>query len=87
MARSARDCALLLAAIAGADPKDSTALLESLPDYAGLADQGVKGFRIGVDPTWNSDDVDPTVQAALSQAVEVFRALGATDVSPANSSG
>jgi amidase len=40
----------------------------------------VKGFRIGVDPTWNSDDVDPAVQATLAQAVEVFRALGATIV-------
>lgn len=77
MARSARDCALLLATIAGADPKDPTALLESVPDYAGLAGQGVNGLRIGVDPTWNSDDVDPAVQATLEQAVEVFRALGA----------
>ncbi|WP_028004412.1 amidase [Sinorhizobium meliloti] len=80
MARSARDCALLLATIAGADSKDPTSLLESLPDYVGLADQGVKGFRIGVDPTWNTDDVDPAVQATLAEAVEVFRALGATIV-------
>lgn len=80
MARSAKDCALLLATIAGADPEDPTALLAPVPDYAGQADHGVKGFRIGVDPAWNSTDVDPAVQATLAHAAEVFRALGATIV-------
>jgi amidase len=80
MARNAMDCALLLATISGADPKDPTALLDPVPDYAGLADQGARGLRIGVDPAWNSDDVDPAVQTALVQATEVFRALGATIV-------
>lgn len=80
MARNAMDCALLLATISGADPKDPTALLDPVPDYAGLAGQGARGLRIGVDPAWNSDDVDPAVQTALAQATEVFRALGATIV-------
>jgi amidase len=78
MARSAIDCALLLAAIAGPDPKDPTALLAPVPDYARLARQQIKGLRIGVDPEWNDDDVDPAVQTVLSQTVEIFRSLGAT---------
>lgn len=80
MARSAMDCALLLAAIAGSDPKDPTALLDPVPDYAGQAGQGVRGLRIGIDPAWNGNDVDPAVQAVLSQAAEVFRSLGAVIV-------
>jgi amidase len=77
MARSAGDAAALLAAIAGGDPNDPTALLDPVPDYLTAVGQGVRGLRIGVDPAWNSDDVDATIQAMLSDAVEAFRALGA----------
>jgi amidase len=77
MARSAADAAAMLAAIAGGDPNDPTALLDPVPDYLAAAGQGVRGLRIGVDPTWNSDDVDATIQAVLSEAIEAFRSLGA----------
>jgi len=77
MARSAGDCALLLAAIAGSDPKDPTALLDPVPDFPEQAGQGVRGLRIGVDPAWNGHDVDSAVQAVLAQAAEVFHYLGA----------
>jgi amidase len=77
MARSAADAAAMLAVIAGVDPNDPTTLLDSVPDYLAAAAQGVRGLRIGVDPTWNGDDVDATTQAVVSEAVEAFRALGA----------
>ena len=77
MARSAVDTAAMLAVIAGADPSDPTALLDPVPDYLAAAGQGVRGLRIGVDPTWNGDDVDTTTQAVLSEAIEAFRSLGA----------
>jgi amidase len=77
MARSAADVAAMLAIIAGADPNDPTARLDPVPDYLAATAQGVRGMRIGVDPTWNSDDVDATTQAVLSEAIEVFRSLGA----------
>ncbi|EKF20633.1 amidase [Nitratireductor pacificus] len=80
MARSARDCALLLAAIAGPDPNDPTALFDPVPDYAALAGRGVGALRVGVDPGWNGDDVDPAVKAVLSEAEDVFRSMGATIV-------
>jgi amidase len=78
MARSAADVAVMLGAIAGADVKDRTALLEPVPDYSAVVAEGVRGLRIGIDAAWNGDDVDRTVQAVLSSAAEVFRALGAT---------
>ncbi|MCC5812916.1 MAG: amidase [Ectothiorhodospiraceae bacterium] len=77
MARSAADAAALLAAIAGGDPKDPTAIPGPAPDYMAAIRQGIPGMRIGVDTEWNSDDVDPAVQRVLSEAMEVFRALGA----------
>jgi amidase len=78
--RSTADAAAMLSAIAGADPKDQTALLDPAPDYLAVVAQGVRGLRIGVDAAWNSDDVDTTTQAVLSEATEVFRTLGATVV-------
>jgi amidase len=80
IARGAADAAVLLGAIAGSDPNDPTAVLDPVPDYLAAVAQGVRGLRIGVDAQWNSDDVDPAIQAVLSEAIEVFRTLGATIV-------
>ena len=77
MARSAVDAAILLAAVAGADPKDPTTILDPVPDYVASSVEGVKGLRVGIDPIWNGGDVDPATQAVLAQAIEVFRSLGA----------
>ncbi|MDF0750933.1 amidase [Marinobacter sp. 71-i] len=77
MARSAADAAMLLAIIAGGDPKDPTAIPGPAPDYAAAIKQGIQGVRIGVDAEWNSADVDPGNQEVLSEAIEIFRSLGA----------
>jgi amidase len=78
MTRSAADAAAVLAAIAGADPNDPTALTGPVPDYLAELGQGVRGLRIGIDSNYNGQDVDPAVQAALKAGEEVFRDLGAT---------
>ena len=77
MARSTIDAAAVLAAIAGRDPRDPTALQDPVPDYRAAADTGVRGLRVGVDRAWNSADVDPETQAALGEALRVFADLGA----------
>jgi amidase len=77
MARSAADTGAILGVIAGSDPNDPTAVLDPVPNYLAVLDQGIQGLRIGVDPAWNGDDVDATTQAVLSDAIEAFRALGA----------
>jgi amidase len=77
MARSTADVAAILTAIAGGDLNDPTARLDTVPDYLTAARQGVRGLRIGVDPSWNSGDVDETTQIILSDAIEAFRGLGA----------
>jgi amidase len=64
-ARSTADAAAILAAIAGGDLNDPTARLDTVPDYLAAAQQGVQGLRIGVDPAWNSGDVDATTQIIL----------------------
>lgn len=80
MARSAVDAGIILGAIAGSDARDPTALRDPVPDYLAAAERGVRGLRIGIDAAWNTDDVDPTTQAVVSEAADVLRALGAVIV-------
>ena len=77
IARSAADAGALLGVIAGSDEKDPTSSLEHVPDYLDAIPRALHGMRIGVDREWNGEDVDPSVQAVLSQATNVFRDLGA----------
>jgi amidase len=77
IARSAANAAAILGVIAGSDAKDPTTLPDPVPDYLGTIGQDLRGLRIGVDPHWNGDDVDSSVQTVLSDSIDVFRALGA----------
>ncbi len=76
IARSATDAAAILAAIAGPDDKDPTTLAEAHPDYA-TSVESIAELRLGIDAHWNSTDVDPSVQRALTEAENVFRSLDA----------
>lgn len=81
MARSAKDAGLLLGVIAGSDDQDPTALPEPVPDYLSLADDGVKGLRIGIDTDWNTADVSDETAAMIAKAITIFTALGAEFIS------
>ena len=67
----------MLAAIAGADPKDPTALQTPVPDYLAMIGGGVAGLRIGIDRAWVSGSADAETQATVAAALEVMRGLGA----------
>ncbi len=77
MARSAEDLALLLQAMAGFDPRDSTSVEEPVPDYAGELDAGVEGLRIGLPREYFAEGLDAGVARAVEEAVAQFRRLGA----------
>jgi amidase len=85
MARSALDCAIVLAAIAGADERDPTASIEPVPDYAGAIGSGISGLRIGR-PT-NLDGLDEDGRRALDGAVDALRKAGATIIDVALPAG
>jgi amidase len=77
MARSAVDCGAILGAIAGADPKDPTAVLEPVPDYLANLNGSLLGTRIGVDPRWTSEGVDAASTKVLQDALRIAVDLGA----------
>lgn len=77
MTRDVTDAALLLGAIAGHDPKDSTSVDCPVPDYTAALQQGVKGLRIGLPKEYFIDGLDTDVQQAMDQTIAVYRQLGA----------
>jgi amidase len=76
MARSAEDCALLLAAIAGPDRRDPTALAAPAGDYAAAAARGAGGLVVGVDRRWSLDGVHPEIAAAFEAALDGLATAG-----------
>ncbi len=80
LARSARDCARIMAVISGYDPKDPTSAREPVPDYEAGLDGDLRGQRIGVPTNVFFDGADGPVVAAVQAAVEVLKARGATVV-------
>jgi aspartyl-tRNA(Asn)/glutamyl-tRNA(Gln) amidotransferase subunit A len=79
-ARTVRDAAAVLSAIAGPDPLDATSADERVPDFAANLSGDVKGMRVGIPRRILAEGVDPDVLAAFDRAVEVLRARGAAVV-------
>ena len=79
MTWTVEDCAIMLQAIAGHDPKDPASAGRAVPDFRASLHDGVKGLRIGVLRHLYEDDVPvaASVKAALEQAYDVLRGLGA----------
>jgi aspartyl-tRNA(Asn)/glutamyl-tRNA(Gln) amidotransferase subunit A len=78
--RSAEDAALMLAAMAGFDERDSTSVDRPVDDYAASLGSPLKGLRIGVPKEYSSAGLDTAVEAAIEAALAEYRRLGA-DVS------
>jgi aspartyl-tRNA(Asn)/glutamyl-tRNA(Gln) amidotransferase subunit A len=77
LTRDVRDSAVLLSAIAGHDPKDSTSVPEPPRDYTEGLDAGVQGLRIGVIRDWFGEGVQDGVRTSVETAVERLAGLGA----------
>jgi aspartyl-tRNA(Asn)/glutamyl-tRNA(Gln) amidotransferase subunit A len=80
MTWTVEDCAIMLQAIAGHDPKDPASADRAIPDYRAALTGDLRGLRVGVLRHLYEDDltVVPAVQEALEEAYAVFRSLGAT---------
>ncbi len=78
LARTARDCARLLAVVAGPDPDDPTAAPVAVEDYEGSIDTGVAGLRIAIPTNHYWDGMSPEVGDVLEAAIDTLQRLGAT---------
>jgi aspartyl-tRNA(Asn)/glutamyl-tRNA(Gln) amidotransferase subunit A len=77
MARTVRDAAILLGAMAGFDPKDSTSIERDVPDYEKDIENGVAGLRIGVPREYRVEGAPAEIDALWSMGVAWMRDQGA----------
>lgn len=82
MARSAADCAVVLAAIAGHDPSDPYSSRATVADYPGALTGDLRGVTIGADDLdrFATGGIDPAQPGLFAAALEALRAAGATVV-------
>jgi aspartyl-tRNA(Asn)/glutamyl-tRNA(Gln) amidotransferase subunit A len=77
MCRSVADAAILLSAIAGYDPRDSTSVEVPIPDYTAALRTKVSALRLGVPRAVFYEGLSPEVEAAMSEALGVLQRLTA----------
>ena len=80
LGRSAEDCALLLSAMTGFDGRDSTSLDRPPADLSAELDQPLTGLRIGLPTEFFGPGMDDDVRAAVENALDEYRRLGAETV-------
>ncbi|MEC9330625.1 MAG: Asp-tRNA(Asn)/Glu-tRNA(Gln) amidotransferase subunit GatA [Pseudomonadota bacterium] len=86
--QSAEDAALLLQAMAGFDPRDSTSLDIEVPDFLPALKTSLDGVTVGVAASFLDSTLDPDVLAGIEEALRTFENLGArlVDIELPNSS-
>jgi len=77
LTRDVTDCALMLGAVAGHDPMDSTSIDIPVPDYTKALAGDVKGLKLGLPKEYYIEGLDPDVKRAMDEAIETYRGLGA----------
>jgi aspartyl-tRNA(Asn)/glutamyl-tRNA(Gln) amidotransferase subunit A len=75
--RSVEDAALVLGAISGKDPNDSTSVEIDVPDYRAGLTGDLTGLKIGVAEEYQIDGMDPDVESITSDAIRDLERLGA----------
>jgi len=77
LAKDTRDCALLMNAVCGYDPQDSTSVPRDVPDYTVALEDGLKGIRAGIPKEYfDKEGLDPDVSTAVRTAIETLQSLG-----------
>src|SRR5712672_3623364 len=67
IARTVRDCAILLRSMAGHDSKDTTSVDRPVPDYEAAVGRSVKGLKIGVPKEYRVDGMAPEIETLWSE--------------------
>ncbi|MDP6858965.1 MAG: Asp-tRNA(Asn)/Glu-tRNA(Gln) amidotransferase subunit GatA, partial [Verrucomicrobiales bacterium] len=75
--KTSEDAAMILNAIAGKDPLDSTSLGSDVPNYLESLNGDIKGLRIGMPKEYFTDGIDPEVLACIHKAIDKLKELGA----------
>ena len=77
LTKTVRDAALIMNAIAGHDPQDSTCLNEPVPDYTAALGRDLSGVRLGLPKEYMIEGIEPQVKSAIDAAIAQLETLGA----------
>ena len=77
MTKDVTDCALVMNAIAGHDPRDSTSAFHPVPDYTKQLIPDIKGLKLGIPREYLVEGMQNEVRTALEKAIQRLRELGA----------
>ncbi len=77
LTKTVRDSAMIMNAMAGHDPYDSTSLNELVPDYTKNLGRDLKGMRLGLPKEYMIEGIDPQVKSAVDAAIKQLQSLGA----------
>ncbi len=75
--KTVEDAAILLNHLCGSDPRDSTSLDVSVPDFTAAIGRDIKGMRIGLPKEYFVDGIHPGIRSAVDAAVKQLESLGA----------
>ncbi len=78
LAKTVRDAAIMLGAMASHDPKDTTSVDAPVPDYEGALGEGIKGLRIGVPKEYRVEGMSPEIEKLWQEGIAWLKAAGAT---------
>jgi aspartyl-tRNA(Asn)/glutamyl-tRNA(Gln) amidotransferase subunit A len=79
-ARTVRDAAILLASMAGHDPKDTTSVDRPVPDYEAAIGKSIKGMKIGIPKEYRVDGMAAEIDKLWEQGAQWLKAAGAEPV-------
>jgi len=77
MARSVEDCAIMLEAMAGFDPKDSTSLQMDVPAWTAGLDANLKGKKVGIPKEYRMDGTDEEILKSWDDGIAWLKDAGA----------
>ena len=77
LTKDVRDCALMLNAICGHDPLDSTSIDRPVPDFTAALQDGLQGVRVGLPREYFGQGLDPEVEQVARTAIAMLREAGA----------
>ena len=77
MTRTAEDAAVMLNAIAGFDPKDSTCVERDVPDYTTTINNDIKGLKIGLPKEFFENNLDADIAKVIEDALAEYQKAGA----------
>ncbi|ARW16037.1 Asp-tRNA(Asn)/Glu-tRNA(Gln) amidotransferase subunit GatA [Komagataeibacter europaeus] len=76
MARSVRDCAIMLQSMAGFDARDSTSVNCDVPDYSAAIGRSLKGLKVGIPAEYRAEGLSAEIEAAWQQGIAWLKAAG-----------